>query len=96
MQDYDLSTNSERRKDQAWEKEFPAIEPFEEILEEIATRGTLVEDQHHDYNSQKQSIHFPQENNVFVRYDNTEVQNQTTLGGIEDTHYRPEKLGKAL
>lgn len=96
MQDYDLSTNSERRKDQAWEKEFPAIEPFEEILEDIAARGSILEDQDHGYNSQEQSRRFPDENNIFVRYDNTEVQNQTTLGGIEDTHYRPEQAGKAL
>ena len=96
MDDYDLSTNSERRKEQAWEKEFPAIEPFEEVLEQIAGRGSIAEDQDHGYNSQKQSIHFPGENKVFVRYDNTEVQNQTTLGGIEDIHYRPEHAGKAI
>ncbi len=96
MKDYDLSTKSGRRKDQAWEKEFPAIEPFEEVLEEMKGLDTSLEDQQNKYNSHKQSRSFQQENNIFLRNDNTEVQNQTTLGGIEDISYRPEQPGKAL
>ena len=97
MDGLDTGYNDSRyQKDQAWEKEFLAIDPFEEVLEEIAARGSIVEDQDHDYNSHKLEEAKLEENNVFIRYDNTEVQNQTTLGGIEDTSYRPEQRGKAL
>lgn len=96
MEDYTVSANSERKKDQTWEREFPAIEPFEEILEEIAGRGIIEEDQHHGYNSRKQGEIALPETNIFIRYDNTEVENQTSLAGKQNTGYKPEQQSKVV
>lgn len=96
MEDYTVSTNSECQKDQAWEKEFPAIEPFEEILEEIAARGSIEQSQGHEYDFQELEQINPRENNIFVRYDNSKAQNQISLAGKQDTGYRPEQQGKAV
>lgn len=68
------------QKNQNLEKEFPLIDPFEETLENFKGRGRI--DQFKSCETPQEPEIDLEEYNIFISYDNTETQNQSTLAGI--------------